>query len=419
VNRVAGRAVSRHESKLIISTKASVLILILLTVGTALLGPSCRSSPGTLPIGAYLPLTGPLASFGASARDGIELAVQEVNSGGGVEGKTLEVTYLDDESDPDRARDAVRRLVENLKVAAVLGGALSGSSLAGGAVCQEHGVPMVSPSATNPEVTELGEFIHRVCYVDSFQGTAMATFAYNSLRVSRVAMLSKSGDGYSEGLAEYFARTFRELGGTIVAEGALPSGGRALDSAVRRLLAASPDAVFLPLYYQDVSQVTRRLAEQRSSASLLGCDGWDSPDLLQLAGDAVEGAYFTTHFSPEDRRGRVRSFVRMFRERYDATPDAVAALGYDAAHLLAASLARLADEEPGYFNTLCWGDENPGGAAELKAARAKLRDMISSTEGFEGVTGEITIDESRNAVKPAVVLEVKSDGFRYAGVVKP
>jgi branched-chain amino acid transport system substrate-binding protein len=278
---------------------------------------------------------------------------------------------------------------------------------------------MVSPSSTTPEVTEAGEFILRVCYVDSFQGTAMATFAHNSLRLSRVAVMSKSGDAYSEGLAEYFAKTFQSLGGEIVDISALPSGTRALDSAVRRMLARGPDAVFLPLYYQDVSLVTRMIREQGDGVSLLGCDGWDSPDLLQLAGEAVEGAYFTTHFSPEDRRGRVRSFVRTYRERYDATPDAVAALGYDAAHLVAGALARLNDEDPGAFDALCWGGSRPGGGEELAAARSKLRDMISSTSGFDGVTGEITIDEFRNALKPAVVLQVKSDGFRYAGVVKP
>jgi branched-chain amino acid transport system substrate-binding protein len=360
-----------------------------------------------------------LESFGESARNGMDLAVQEINSAGGIDGKTLEVTYLDDEGDPERARDAVTRLIENLNVAAILGGALSGSSLTAGPVCQKHGVPMVSPSSTNPEVTELGEFIVRVCYVDSFQGTAMATFAYNSLRLERVAVMSKSGDGYSEGLAEYFARTFRELGGTIVAEGGLPGGGRSLDTEVRRLLDSSPDAVFLPLYYQDVSQVTRRIADRAAGVSLLGCDGWDSPDLLRLAGEAVEGAYFTTHFSPEDRRGRVRSFVRRFRERFDATPDAVAALSYDAAHLVAAALDRLGGEDPDAFEDLCWGGGGPGGNENLSAARAKLRDMICSTMGYEGVTGEITIDESRNALKSAVVLQVKGDGFRYAGVVKP
>lgn len=419
VNRVAGRAASRHDSKLIISTEASVFLLVLLLLGTALLGPSCRSSPGTLPIGAFLPLTGSLATFGESARNGIDLAIQEINSGGGIDGKTLEITYLDDEGDPERARDAATRLIENQDVAVVLGGALSGTSLAAGPVCQEHGVPMISPSSTNPAVTALGEFILRVCYVDSFQGTAMAIFARNSLQISKVAVLSKGGDGYSEGLAEYFARTFRELEGTIVAEATLPTGGRALDTVVGRILDQSPEAVFLPLYYQDVSLVSRKLAERRAAVMLLGCDGWDSPDLIQLAGDAVEGAYFTTHFSPEDRRGRVRSFVRMYRERYDSTPDAVAALGYDAAHLVAEGLARLSDEEPDSFDALCWGSQRPGGGKRLRQARAKLRDLISSTTGFDGVTGEVTIDESRNALKQAVVLQVKGDGFKYAGVVKP
>lgn len=419
VKRVAGRAASRHGSKLILSTKAGVILVIVLSLGTALLGPSCRSSSGNLPIGVYLPLTGPLASFGESMRNGVMLAVQEVNSTGGVDGKLLEVTYLDDEGDPEGARGAVRRLIENLHVAAILGGAISGNSLAAAPICQAQGVPMISPSSTNREVTEAGEFIVRVCYVDSFQGTAMATFAYNSLRVARVAIMSKSGDGYSEGLAEYFARTFRDLGGEVVAEVLFADAAGSLDAGVRSVLAAKPEAVFLPLYYQDVSQAARRLKERGDTVALLGGDGWDSPELLRLAADVVEGGYFTTHFSSEDRRGKVRTFVRMYREKYDLTPDATAALGYDAAHLLCESLARLKDEEPGALETLCAAGSGGGADAGLTDARARLRDVICGTSGFEGVTGEVTIDESRNALKPAVVLRVMGGDFRYAGVVRP
>ena len=366
-----------------------------------------------------MPLTGPQAGFGESIRNGVEMAIQEINSGGGVKGKTLDATILDDEGDPDRARDQVQRLIENVHVSVIIGGALSGSSLAAAPLCQEHGVPMVSPSSTNPAVTDAGEFIIRVCYVDSFQGTAMATFAYASLGLKKVAIMSKRGDDYSEGLAEYFARTFEELGGEVVAEASFSRESALLSDNVADLSAAGPDAVFLPLYYQDVAIVARKMADRRFSPVLLGGDGWDSPELLQLAADAVEGGYFTTHYSPEDRRVKVKGFVRSYRERYDAPADALAALGYDATHLVAEALVRLSEGHPDAFEALAWSGQGPGGESELEEGRKALRDMINETAEFDGVTGEITIGDSRNALKPASILQIKGGAFRHAGKVRP
>lgn len=414
---MADRAVRRHVTKSRVSGQAGVALLALIAV--ALAGPSCRTSPKSIPIGAFAPLSGELESFGESTKNGIELAVKEVNSAGGVGGKLLELSFIDDQGDPEEAVAAVRRLIENVGVAVILGGATSGNSLAAGPICQSAGVPMVSPSSTNPQVTKVGDFIFRVCYVDSFQGTAMATFAYNSLRIRDVAIMSKSGDGYSEVLAEFFADMFSELGGDVVAEVEVPGSSAWLSSSVRLALDADPEAIFLPLYYQDVSEVCRKVAESGVVVRLLGGDGWDSPELLRLAGEVLEDAYFTTHFSPEDRRARVRTFLRTYRENYDATPDAIAALGYDAAHLVADALGRLNDEEPRAFEVLSWAGRDGGGERGHAEARMKLRDAISTTTGFDGVTGEITIDRSRNALKPAVVLRIEDGGVHYAGVVRP
>jgi branched-chain amino acid transport system substrate-binding protein len=395
------------------------VLSVALAAGTLIAGLSCQSSPRTIPIGVYLPLTGPQGSFGESIKNGVEMALLEINSAGGVKGKILDPTILDDQGDPDRARDNVRRLIENVRVAAILGGALSGSSLAAAPICQEHGVPMVSPSSTNPEVTKAGDFITRVCYVDSFQGTAMATFAYTSLGLKKVAIMSKKDDGYSEGLAEYFAPTFVRLGGEVVAQADFSDDPERLAARLSEISAASPEAVFLPLYYQDVSVVARKMAEMGMSCLLLGGDGWDSPDLIRLAGDAVEGGYFTTHYSPEDRRAKVRAFVRSYRDRYDATPDALAALGYDATHLLAAALKRMGEQHAGALESLSWAGRGSGGEAALAEGRRLLRDSITETTDFDGVTGKISIDPSRNALKPAAVLQIKGGTFRHAGIVRP
>ncbi len=415
---MAGRVV-RHDIGSGPSLGPFAALALALISAVALGGLSCRSSPNTVPIGAYLPLSGPLASFGASTRNGVEMALQEINSAGGLDGKLLEVTFVDDEGDPERARDAARRLIENSGVALIIGGTTSGTSLAAAPICQAQGVPMLSPSSTNPAVTEIGDFIARVCYVDSFQGTAMATFAHNSLRLGRVAVMTKMGDGYSEGLAEYFIRTFEELDGEVVAEVPVPESPLRVDDAVRAALAENPEAIYLPLYYQDVAIIARNVAESGGTVSLLGGDGWDSPELLELAGEVLDGGYFSTHFSSQDRRTKVRTFVRMYREMYDTTPDATAALGYDALHLVASALARLAERFPSALETLCWAGADGGGRARLSVARIRLRDEIVDMTGLDGVTGEITIGPSRNALKPAVVLQVKNGEIVYAGVVRP
>jgi len=419
VKRVAGHAASGHVSSKVLPARASTLLAVFLLLAFLFAGVSCRSTPGTVPIGVFLPLSGPLAGFGESTRNGVEMAVQEINAGGGVGGSPLDVTYVDDRGEPEGAKEAVRRLIGNLHVAAIIGEALSANSLAAAPICQEQGVLMISPASTNPAVTEVGEFILRVCYVDPFQGTAMATFARSSLGISRVALVVKAGDGYSEGLAEHFVRTFEDLGGEVVAEAKLSGAPGSVAAAVRAVVAAEPEAVFLPLYYQDVSQVARGIAERSAKMTLLGGDGWDSPELLRLARDAVEGAYFSTHFSPEDRRGRVRAFVKSYRERYDATPDAMAALGYDAARILGEALERLREGNPKMFDALLAQNGRRPGGSDLPEARAALRDTVCAISGYDGVTGEITIDESRNVLKPAVVLQVRAGAFRYAGIVRP
>jgi branched-chain amino acid transport system substrate-binding protein len=291
----------------------------------------------------------------------------------------------------------VRKLISRDKVVAVLGEVASGRSLEGGAVCQPNKIPMISPSSTKPEVTEKGEYIFRVCFIDPFQGKVLSTFARQTLKVDNVALLVDAAAPYSVGLASNFKDTFTAAGGKIVVEQKFSSGDKDFKAQLTAIKAANPQAIFAPCYYTEAGLIVRQARELGITATIFGGDGWEAPELLDLGGKAMEGAYYSTHYSAEDSSPKVQEFVKKFRARWNGeTPDAMAALGYDSAMVLAAAIQRAGTtEEP------------------------KLRDAIAATRDFDGVTGKTTLDEHRNATKPAVVITIKDGKFKYVETIKP
>ena len=249
---------------------------------------------------------------------------------------------------------------------------------------------MISPASTNPKVTEVGDYVFRTCFIDPFQGAVMARFAAQELGARRVAILLDYKQDYSVGLADYFRRTFRELGGEIVADERYTSGDIEFRAQLTTLRAAKPDAIFVPGYYTEVGLIAKQARELGIDAPMLGGDGWDSEKTLEIGGAAVEGYYFSTHYSADADSPKVQAFVKRYRESYGAVPDAMAALGYDTALILSDALRR-------------------AGSAE----GPKLRDAIAATREFDGVTGRISIDGDRNARKDAVVLKIEKGRFRY------
>jgi len=349
-----------------------------------------------LVIGEYGSLTGSTATFGISARNGIDLAVEEVNAAGGVLGRPVKVIVEDDAGKPEEAAAAVTKLVNQDRVIAVVGEVASTRSLAGARVCQPAGVPMVTPASTNPQVTEVGDFVFRTCFIDPFQGTVMAKFARDHLKVERVAILRDIKNDYSVGLADFFKKTFAELGGKLVGDESYSEGDTDFRAQLTNLKATNPQALFVPGYYTEVGLIARQAREKGLTVPLMGGDGWDSPKLAEIAGDAVNGCYFSNHYTVESTEPRVQEFVKSYKAKYNEVPDAMAALGYDAAKIL--------------FNALA-----TAGSTDAKA----IRDALAATKDFTGVTGTITIDKDRNAVKPAVVLEMKGGKQTYVTTVEP
>ena len=347
-------------------------------------------------IGEYGSLTGTTATFGQSTDNGIKMAFDEINTAGGVLGKKLKVLVEDDQSKPEEATTAVTKLINQNHVVAMLGEVSSSRSLAAAPVCQANGVPMVSPSSTNPRVTQIGDFIFRVCFIDPFQGSVMAKFAANTLKVKKVAILVDVRNDYSVGLQTFFRENFRQLGGQIVAEQSYSEGDSDFHAQLTQIKAVNPEAIYVPGYYTEVGTIARQARELGLTVPLLGGDGWDSPKLWEIGGPALNGCYLSNHYSVDDPSPLVQKFVADYKTRYKTTPDALAALGYDAAKILADAMSR-------------------AGATE----GAKVRDALAATKDFAGVTGKITINKDRNAIKPAVALKVENGKFVFVETVIP
>lgn len=351
----------------------------------------------TIKVGEIGSMTGSEATFGESTHRGIMLAINEINSAGGLNGKKLELISLDNQGKDDETANATSKLVSQEKVVALLGEVASKRSQIMAPIAQQGKVPMISPSSTNPKVTEVGDYVFRVCFIDPFQGEVMAKFAINDLKAKKVAVLRDIANSYSEGLANAFIESYKKLGGEIVIDKGFSSGDVDFKSQLTAIRAKNPDAIFVPAYYTDVGLIARQTRELGMKAPLLGGDGWDSPKLKEIGGKAIDGSYYSNHYSAEDKSAVVQDFIKRYKDAYkNETPDGLAAMGYDAANVLFDSMKRAKSL----------------GGDDLKTAIAELKD-------FQGVTGKITLDAARNAQKSAVVLKMVDGEARYQTTITP
>jgi len=324
------------------------------------------------------------------------MALEEINAAGGINGKNIRLITYDDKGEAREAGSAVTRLITRDEVVAVLGEVASSLSLAGAPICQENGVPMITPSSTNPEVTKKGDKIFRVCFIDPFQGWVCAKFAREKIKAAKAAILYDQASAYSVGLREEFEKAFTQMGGHITAAETYTAGDQDFSAQLTTIGSSQPDVVFIPGYYTDVGSIAIQARKLGITVPLLGGDGWDSSKLGQIGGKAIDGSFYSNHYSHQDPSPRVQEFIKKYDEKFGETPDGLAALGYDAARILAEALKRAKSLS---------GDDI---AAEL-----------ASTKDFDGVTGKISIDPQRNAVKPAVMLEMLSGTPTYVSTIEP
>jgi branched-chain amino acid transport system substrate-binding protein len=377
------------------------------TLGLGLLALGCGGSGGDeLVIGEYGSLTGNDATFGTSTKNGVAVALDELLAAkeGKIGGLKVRTQVEDDQSRAEEAATVVQKLVNQDRVIAVIGEVASSRSLAGGPICQAAGVPMITPSSTNPKVTEVGDYIFRMCFLDQFQGAVMARFTADSLKIKKVAILKDVKNDYSVGLAKFFTDEFTRLGGQVVIEQAYSSNDQDFRAQLTSIKARNPQAVVIPGYYTEAGLIARQARELGLKQPLIGGDGWESEQLLQIGGEALNGSYYTNHWALDAPNPKLGDFLTRYKAKFGGDPDAIGGLAYDAANVLFQSLEKLAEQDPEGFKGLA---SSKAGTEQRKAAEKKLRDLIATTTSFEGVTGTITLDEHRNASKPAVVIEIK------------
>jgi branched-chain amino acid transport system substrate-binding protein len=345
----------------------------------------------TIKIGEVDPLSGGVSQFGIGCHQGFLLAFEQINAAGGLLGQKVELVVEDDQSKPGQSATAVRKLITQDKVVAILGDATSSATLESAPIAEAAKIPMITPTATNPRITEVGDFIFRVCFLDEFQGRVLARFAKEKLNAQRIFTMTDVKQDYSVDLQKFFKDEFTKLGGTIVGEQSYSTGDTVFRAQLTSIRVAKPDAIFVPGYYQEVALIIKQGRQIGLTMPFIGCDGWANQALLTVGGKAIDGCYFTNHFSPDDPTPVVRDFVTKHRAKYGSVPDTFAALGYDAASILCDAIKRAGSADP-----------------------PEIRDALAKTTGFDGVTGKISLDANRNASKPGLIMTVKDGKFEIA-----
>lgn len=374
------------------------LLLLASMVFSACGNNSSSNAENEILVGGIYELTGSISSFGQSARNGIELAFEEINSDGGVLGKTLKLVIEDNKSQQADSATAAQKLIQQNKVVALLGPVSSANTLAIAPIAQQAKIPLITGTSTSPETTQIGDYIFRTCFIDPFQGKVMSTFAIENLGVKTAAIMIDSSSDYSMGLAAVFKETFEAQGGKIVSEVAFSSGDTDFNTILTTVKNAKPEAVFIPAYYDTVGLILDQAKNNvgfGDETQFLGVDGWDSPTLFELAGDSANGGYFSNHYSPEIDSPEVQSFVEAYKKKYNAVPDALAALCYDAAYVLAEAIEKSGTADP-----------------------AAIRDALAKTD-IVGVGGHIQLDENRNPIKSAVIIKVENQAQVYFTTIHP
>jgi branched-chain amino acid transport system substrate-binding protein len=390
----------------------SMRAMVLAAVALAAVGCEQKQEPPKAPapapappadkilIGHVASMTGNEATFGDSTDKAIRLAIDEQNKKGGIKGKQIALKTLDDQGKPEEAAIAATRLITQDKVNLILGEVASSRSLAIAPIADANKVPQITPTSTNPRVTKDGEktrpFVFRVCFIDPFQGTVMAKFAREKLKITKVAILRDVGNDYSVGLADFFAKNFQALGGQIIGDQSYKAGDQDFKAQLTAIKGKKPEAIYVPGYYTDVALIGRQTRELGIKVPLMGGDGWDSPKLYEIAKGALDGSFWSNHYTDEDPSPVVQEFIAKYKAAYGSVPDALSVLGYDAARVAFDAMERAKD-----------------------LSGPAIAEAIAATKGFQGVSGVISLDADHNAVKSAVVLGIEKNKSKYAATVAP
>ena len=379
----------------------SLLAAFLLVAG--LIAGCGKPASNDIKIGMVYELTGNTASYGTSAANGAKLAFKAINAGGGVLGKPIQLVTADNKGEPSESANAMTKVITQDKVVAITGVTVSSCGIAASAVAEANKIPFVVAAAVNPKVTvdertkKVKDYTFRACFIDSFQGVVGVNFAVNSLKAKNVAIMTDNASDYSKGLVGIFREEFVKKGGKIVAEEAYLQKDQDYKPILTKIKAQNPDLIYIPGYYEDVGKVIKQARELGLNMPILGADAWDSPVLVELAGPGpLNNTFFTNFYSVEDKNPTSNKFVEAYKKEYGAVPDSMAAMGYDAANLLVDAIKR---------------------AGSVEAV--KVRDALAGTKKFNSVSGEMSLNETHDAVRGVVIIEMKNGKQVYRETIRP
>ncbi|MEH7176349.1 ABC transporter substrate-binding protein [Neobacillus vireti] len=355
----------------------------------------------TIKIGANLELSGGVASYGQSIKEGVDLALEEINKEG-IDGKKLELVTFDNKSDAAEATSGTTKLISQDKVSAIIGAATSTNTLAQVQIAQKNKIPLLTPTGTNPTITNkegvLNDFVFRTCFIDPFQGTVAANFASKDLKVKNAAIIIDSSSDYAKGLAAAFQERFEANGGKVIKEEAYIAKDTDFNAILTNIKSANPDFIFLPGYYEEAGLIIKQARALGIEAPIMGGDGWDSPKLVEIAGaDPLNNTFITNHYSSGDSDPKVQDFVKAFEAKYNGkSPDAFNALGYDSLYFLADAIKRAGSGDP-----------------------EKIQKALAETDGLELVSGKMKLDKNHDPIKSAVILEYNGGKQEFNTKVDP
>ncbi len=389
-----------HKSVL----RMTVISLVIIMLAGLLAGcGSNSSSSAEIKIGLLNELTGGNATFGASTTNGAKMAIKEANAKGGVLGKQIKAIVADNKSEPSESANGMTKLLAQDKVVAVTGVFASSNAIAASNVAESVKVPFLAVGATNPKVTvdeksgKVKDYTFRVCFIDPFQGTVGANFALTTLKLKKAVILVDNSSDYSKGLAAFFKAAFAKGGGAVLGEEAYLQKDQDFKAILTKAKALNPEMIYVPGYYEEVGKIVKQARELGITVPIVGGDGWDSPKLVEVGtAAALNNTYFTNHYSVEDTSAASKAFVEAYKKEYGQTPDAMAVLGYDAANVLIDAIKRANSTEP-----------------------AKIREALAATKDFPAITGATTLNATHDAVKSAVIIEMKNGKQVYKATVKP
>lgn len=366
----------------------SVMMAIILVTGSA----AWAEEP--IPIGAFLPMTGQVAAFGQMAWEGIQVAHSQEPT---VLERHIKLSLVDTKSDKVESANAVSRLIEKDKVVGIIGEMISGNTMAGSDLAERQGIPVVSPTATSPIVTQGRKYIFRVCFIDPDQGRVAARLAVDRLKAKTAVIIYDIAQEYCVALAAFFRREFTKLGGKVLAETKFKTGDTDFTPQLGKIQSERPDIIYAPIYYKECALIAKQAKEMGMNVPILAGDGVQTPELIKIGGDAVENLYLTAHFHKdmiETERGK--KFEKQFKETTGKPLDAFSAMGADAYFILVDAIRR-------------------AGSADSK----KIREALAATKDFEGVTGKISLKNNGDAIKAMVINQVKNGKFNYVTTLKP